>query len=196
MQLIEKLTLLFSVSSSRLIARRYFVVNGFDGALAILGIIMGFYVTGNHDTQVVINACIGAAIALGVSGFSSAYVSESAERRQELQSLEEAMQSDLSESAHAQAARVVPYLIGLVNGAAPLCFALLIMIPLWLEHMPDMLPIAPLESAIIVAFCILFLLGIFLGRISGTFWLSAGLRTLLIGLITCLLIIVLSPGQG
>jgi predicted membrane protein (TIGR00267 family) len=193
MQLKQKLSLLLRVSSSQFIARRYFVVNGFDGALAILGIIMGFYVSGNHDTQVVINACIGAAIALGVSGFSSAYVSESAERIRELQSLEDAMQSDLSESAHARAAQTVPYLIGFVNGAAPLFFALLIMSPLWLSSLAENIPISPLESSIVIAFMIIFFLGIFLGKISGTFWLWSGIRTLLIGLITCVLIILLAP---
>ncbi len=73
--------LLFSISHSELIARRYFVVNGFDGALTMLGLLMGFYF--NNDSislHMLINACMGAAIALSASGISSAYISECAEK--------------------------------------------------------------------------------------------------------------------
>lgn len=182
------------MSQSGNIARRYFVVNGFDGALAMLGIIMGFYVSGYPEINIVINACIGAAVALGVSGFSSAYVSEAAERKQELKALESAMIGDLSESAHGQAARTIPFIIGFVNGAAPLFFALLIMLPLRFAPYSDSLLLSPLEVAIAVAFSIIFLLGIFLGQISGSFWLWSGIKTLFIGLITATLVFLLTLG--
>jgi predicted membrane protein (TIGR00267 family) len=81
------------------IARRYFVVNGFDGALTMLGLIVGFHVSGEVELAVVINACLGAAVALGVSGVSSAYISEVAEKRRELRELERAMAVELESSA-------------------------------------------------------------------------------------------------
>ncbi len=192
MSIKNQFELVIRISQSGNIARRYFVVNGFDGALAMLGIIMGFYVSGSADISIVINACIGAAIALGVSGFSSAYVSEAAERKQELQSLESAMLGDLSDSAHGQAARSIPFLIAFVNGAAPLFFALLIMMPLWFAPYPDLAFISPLEASIATAFGIIFFLGIFLGKVSGTFWLWSGIRTLMIGIITAALVILLT----
>ena len=69
----KQFQLLFSISKSRLIARRYFVVNGFDGALTMLGLLMGFYVGNDSvDLHLLITACMGAAIALSVSGVSSA----------------------------------------------------------------------------------------------------------------------------
>jgi predicted membrane protein (TIGR00267 family) len=190
----NQLELVIRVSQSGNIARRYFVVNGFDGALAMLGIIMGFYAGGNEDISTVINACIGAAVALGVSGFSSAYVSEAAERKQELQTLESAMLGDLSDSAHGQAARAIPFLIAFVNGAAPLFFAILIMIPLWFAPFPEHVMISPLETSIATAFGIIFFLGIFLGQVSGAFWLWSGTRTLLIGILTAALVMLLTPG--
>ena len=104
------------------------------------------------DLSVTINACLGAAIALGVSGVSSAYVSESAERRRALGELEAAMATDLLDSAHGEAARRVPMLIALVNGAAPLLISLLIILPLWLAHAGLPLPvIRPLALPNIVA---------------------------------------------
>ena len=53
-----------SISQSYDIARRYFVVNSFDGALTMLGLLSGFYVSEAVELSVVIPACLGAAIAL------------------------------------------------------------------------------------------------------------------------------------
>ena len=99
--LIAELTWLLTLTRSHLIARRYFVVNGFDGALTMLGLLVGFAVSDEVRLPVVINACLGVAIALGMSGISSAYISEAAEKRRELRELEKAMVTDLRQSAHA-----------------------------------------------------------------------------------------------
>ncbi len=179
------------LTRSQGIARRYFVVNGFDGALTMLGLIMGFRVSGSSDLAMVLNACLGAAIALGVSGVSSAYVSEAAERRKALNELEEAMAKDLGGSAHGHAARWVPLLIALVNGAAPLFISLFILSPLWLAQAGIILPWPPLLAALGCAFFAVFLLGVFLGRVSGQHWLHSGLQTLLIALITAGLVSLL-----
>jgi predicted membrane protein (TIGR00267 family) len=187
------LRFLLRISRSRAIARRYFVVNGFDGALTMLGIIMGFYFGGTTDNRVILSACFGAAVALGMSGLSSAYVSESAERLHELRALESAMGVDLQDSAHGTAARLVPILIAVVNGAAPLVISLLIILPLWLAEIVPTLPLPPLQCAIATALAIIFCLGVFLGRISGTTWLYSGLRTLLVALLTSAIIYAVTP---
>jgi predicted membrane protein (TIGR00267 family) len=187
----ERLQLLISLTHAHRIARRYFVTNGFDGALTMLGLITGFYATGGIALPVAINACLGAAIALTVSGLSSAYVSESAERERELLELERALARDLEDSAHGLAARLVPLLIAAVNGLAPLLLALVIITPLWLVNTGVSLPLGALESAILVAFATLFLLGTFLGSISGRFWLWSGLRTLVIALFTAGIILLI-----
>ncbi len=188
---LQRINFLLRISRSHGIVRRYFVVNGFDGALTMLGLIIGFYISGASDLGLVITACLGAAIALGVSGVSSAYVSEVAERRRALQELEEAMITDLGASAHGQAARWVPMLIALVNGSAPLLISILIILPLWLARAGLTLPLPPLLAAILVAFTILFLLGVFIGRIAGRSWLGSGLQTLLVALVTTALILLI-----
>jgi predicted membrane protein (TIGR00267 family) len=154
----------------------------------MLGLIIGFLVSESTDLSVIINACLGAAIALGMSGVSSAYVSESAERRHALGKLEEAMISDLQDSAHGEAARLAPFLIALVNGLAPLLISLLILIPFWLSRAGIPLPLSPHYVAIIVALILIFLLGVFLGRIADISWLRSGFQTLLVAVITVLLI--------
>ncbi len=176
--------MLLEISGSHGIMRRYFVVNGFDGALTMLGIVMGFAVSAPTAPAVVISACVGAAVALAVSGVSSAYVSEVAERRKALLDLERAMMTGLEQSAHGRAARWVPLLIGLVNGLAPLLISLLIIAPLWLAEAGVDLPLAPLHLAIVMALLVIFLLGVFLGRVSGVSWWRSGLQTVLIAAVT------------
>ena len=191
MKLLRQVDFLLRISRSRGIVRRYFVVNGFDGALTMLGLMMGFHVSNPTEISVVISACLGAAIALGVSGISSAYIRETAERRKSLLELEEAMVKDLEESAHGQAARWVPMLIALVNGSAPLIISILILVPLWLAQEGIMLPASPLILAIGIALIIIFLLGVFLGRVSGMHWLRSGVQTLFVALLTAALIYLL-----
>lgn len=187
----KQLAFLLKITRSRGIIRRYFIVNGFDGALTMLGIIMGFYVSTPVHLPIVVNACFGAAVALGMSGLSSAYISEAAEKKKELFELEQAMVKDLGDSAHGQAARLMPFVIAVVNGMSPLLIALVIISPIWADLYWDIL-FNPLEAALVTAMAVLFLLGVFLGRISGTNWLWAGLRTLLIAAVTSGLIFMIT----
>lgn len=179
---------LLSITDSGGILRRYLVVNGFDGALTMLGLVIGFVVGQAVDLEVVINSCLAAAIALGMSGFSSAYISEEAERKRDLGKLEEAMIKDLGDTAHGRAARWVPVLVALVNGAAPLAISLLIIAPLLLARAGVPLPLPPLYLAVMVAALLIFLLGILLGRIAEVPWIQSGFRTVLVAGTTVLLI--------
>lgn len=188
MNLIHQIKFILQLTRSSDIVRRYFIVNGFDGALTMLGLIMGFLFSSSVELSVILNACLGAAIALGMSGMSSAYVSESAERHRELAKLEDAMLSDLQDSAHGEAARRVPWLIALVNGLSPLIISLLILIPLFLSLAGIMLPVPPLYISIVIALVLIFLLGVILGRIAGISWLQSGIQTSLVATITASLI--------
>jgi len=174
------------------IARRYFVVNSFDGALTMLGLIVGFYLSERVELQVIINACIGAAVALAVSGVSSAYISETAEKKKELQELEQAMIEDLDESMHGRATRLIPVFLALVNGLSPFLVSLLILTPILLASHSIDLPLPPLQAAFLVALVILFAFGVYLGRIGNVNWFWAGFRVILIALITGAIIVALN----
>lgn len=189
--MIQRIRFLLNLSRAHGISRRYFFTNGYDGALTMLGLNVGFYSTGNVPTHIAINACLGAAIALFVSGLTSAYISESEERKKELVELERAMVVSLGDTEYGRATQWVPIWIALVNGFSPLLVSLFIISPLWMSQFEVYLPIPPLESTISFAFLTIFLLGLFLGKVSGTFWLWTGLRTLAIAVITCLLILTL-----
>lgn len=174
------------------ITRRYFLTNGFDGALTMLGLNMGFYYKGQGiAVDVAFGACFGAAVALMMSGFSSAYISETAERRKELHDLEQAMIEDMAESDHGEAARLVPYLIALVNGLSPFLISLLIIAPLWLSMNGIALPLPPIESTLLLSFVMIFFLGLYSSTISGQFWLWTGIRALIVAVLTAAVIWVL-----
>jgi predicted membrane protein (TIGR00267 family) len=132
---------------------------------------------------------LGAAIALFVSGMSSAYLSEAAERRKALRELEKAMIVKLGTSAHGRASRQVPIMIALVNGLSPLLISLLIISPLWLSSKQFQLPVEPIDASIGMAFLVIFLLGTYLGKIEHSFWLWSGIRAVLIAVVTSALII-------
>jgi predicted membrane protein (TIGR00267 family) len=195
MSSLQDLRFLLHISRSHAILRRYIVVNGFDGALTMLGLLVGFRVSPAVPLETMIAACIGAAVALGVSGLSSAFISETAERRLSLKELEDAMIRDMESTAHGRAARVVPYLIAASNGLSPLLISLCIISPLWLAAAGLALPLLPLDAAIALTFSIIFLLGAYLGRIGQTFWLTGGLKALLVAALTAAVIFLLN-GTG
>ena len=179
------------LASSWAIARRYVVVNGFDGAFTMLGLMTGFHISGDVALNVVIGASLGAAVALGVSGMTSAYLSESAERRRALAELEAAMITDLSTTAEGRTSRFATWVIAIANGAAPLIVSLLIIFPLWLANAGVPFPIAPLLVAIATAFCCVFGLGTFIGEVGGTSWLTSGIKAVLLAAATTCLIVLL-----
>lgn len=191
--LLSRLRYLLTLTQSQRIARRYLVTNGFDGVLAMLGLLMGFRMQETASLQVMVSACLGATVALFTSGITSAYISETAEKRRELRALEKSMVTSLEESAHAQAARLMPWLVALVNGLAPLFFSLLILLPLLLASEQLWPTRSPIDAALGIALLLCFLLGVYLGRLSDRFWLWSGLRALLIALLTALIIFMIQP---
>jgi predicted membrane protein (TIGR00267 family) len=192
MRVLQQVQVLLQLTHSHGIVRRYFVVNGFDGALTILGMITGFHVSGEDNLNVIISTCFGAAVALTASGLASAYISEAAEKRKDFSDLQEAMVADLSDTHHARAAKIVPFLVAAVNGLAPFVFSLLIITPLWLAKAHLLVSVNPLVAAMFVALTMIFLLGVFLGRVSGVFWLWSGIRTLIVAVLTMLVILAFS----
>jgi hypothetical protein len=62
------------------IVRRYFVMNGFDGATTTFGTVLGSWIAGVTKPEVILLAGFGACPAMGGSGFFGAFMAERAER--------------------------------------------------------------------------------------------------------------------
>lgn len=175
------------------IARRYFFTNGFDGALTMLGLLLGFQLSATEvPIAVALSACTGAAIALFFSGVSSAWFSEKAERERSLRELEQSMIEPLSGTDHARAARLSVLMIALVNGAAPLLISLGAIVPLLLALWQVPLPAAPIVTALGCTLVLVFLMGAYASRTSLAGWAWAGVRSLLIALITMAVIVLIN----
>src|SRR5439155_1000843 len=81
------------------IIRRYFVIGAFDGALTVLGIIIGASAFGTLEEHkaLVLSASFGAAIALAVSSAVGAYEAERVEKKLDIRTIERAMLARLRE---------------------------------------------------------------------------------------------------
>lgn len=184
---------LIQLTHSETIARRYFVTNGFDGALAMLGLMMGFRAAERSSPEVALTACFGTSVALGVSGFVSTYASESAELRRELHELSTAMLDEMRGSAHRQAAKLVPAFVAGVSGLSPFIVAQVIMLPLWLQRVGVAMPLQPFDASVGLALVVIFLFGALLGQVGRGGRVLAGVRLLIVGVVTAFVIGLIAP---
>lgn len=183
---------LLKVSNSQVITRRYIVTNGFDAIFTMLGLNMGFYVSGEVTVELACYGSFGAGVALTMSGLTSAYISEAAERNKYLKELEQAMVAKLHGTSQGQVAQFIPIWVALINGLFPLLIISFITAPLWLTLSQWFIFPLPIVSTIALSLLSLFMLGIYAGSISGTAKLWSGVRTLLIGITIAIIVLVLT----
>ncbi len=174
------------------IARRYFVMNAFDGAFPMLGILVGTYVAGVRDPEVVLSAGVGAAVALGVSGVSSAYVAEKAERKRELRKLEKAMLKNLERTYQADASRFAVAYTSIVNGLSPMLTSSIILSPFMLAGRGLLGVEDAYAVSAAVAAAVFMGLGAYSARVGGEPMMKNALKMLFIGFIAAAIIIAVS----
>ncbi|MEA3459101.1 MAG: hypothetical protein U9R11_00240 [Chloroflexota bacterium] len=165
------------------IARRYFVMNAFDGVLTILGVLVGNYVAGVRDAMVVVSTGLSTCFAMGISGLWGAYLTEAAERKRDLNDLEGYTLTKLGGTKIGRASGVAVIVVALIDGLAPLLSALMALLPFFLH-----LDIAiSYYLSLGLALAILFALGVFLGAISKVNLIVSGLKMVGAGLVCILL---------
>jgi VIT family. len=192
MKIMDYCLFLLKVSNSQVITRRYIVTNGFDAIFTMLGLNMGFYVSGEVTVELACYGSFGAGVALTMSGLTSAYISEAAERNKYLKELEQAMVAKLHGTSQGQVAQFIPIWVALINGLFPLLIISFITAPLWLTLSQWFIFPLPIVSTIVLSLLSLFMLGIYAGSISGTAKLWSGVRTLLIGITIAIIVLVLT----
>ncbi|ELZ32409.1 hypothetical protein C474_06287 [Halogeometricum pallidum JCM 14848] len=176
----------------RSISRRYFISNGFDGALTSVGVAVGSYLSGVPDGLTVFKIGMGAAIGLGTSGVWSVWEIERAEKRAELKRIEHAMLTDLNETRIQRQKAGARQVNALMSGIGPVIGVVFPMAPFLFEESLLSMRGATLGS-IGVAVAILFVFGAYLADISEQNWIVAGARMGLAGIVVALLNIIL-PG--
>lgn len=176
------------------IGRRYFVVNSFDGALTVLGIVMGSFISQVTNPLIPLNAGIGASIALGISGFSSAYLAERAERRKDLDELEDKMLEEVKGSFRKEKVGKLPLKISIVNGLSPLLTGVLCILPFALSVLGILSTNLAYPSSLGVSLSALLFLGYFLGRLSRRNKIISAVKMLLVGIATVIILYLLGLG--
>ena len=172
------------------ISRRYFIMNAFDGATTVLGIVVGAHVAEITNQLWIISAGLGAALAMGLSGFAGAYMTEEAERTVSLKDLEKSMLSDLSNSIVGEASRFASIWTGIVDGVSPTVSAVVCLVPFILSF-HGMFPIhLAIQLSIVIGLSLMFLLGAFLGRISDRNVILHGVKTLCVGLVLTSILLI------
>ena len=178
------------------IARRYIAMNGFDGISTALGVVLGLALGGASDPGVVVNACFGAGVAMGVSGLWGAYIAERAERRRAMDELENHMKHDLSGSVLERASTATAVLLSLVDGLAAGIPALVPAIPFMFTSWGWIAMETAVNSAIVLCVVLLFLLGVYVGRVSGENPLLHGVLMVCTGVVIVVLLSLLLPGNS
>lgn len=175
------------------IARRYFAMNAFDGVLTIIGVLMGNFTAGVEQARIVVTTGLATCVAMGISGLWGAYLTEAAERRRELLELERSTLSDLGNTRIGEASRAAVIIVAIVDGVSPFLAALIVLIPFFI---PQVFPSMDFTYmvAIGLALAALFGLGAFLGRVSRRNILLYGLRTVVAGIISIGISLLLGEG--
>jgi predicted membrane protein (TIGR00267 family) len=174
------------------IARRYFVSNGFDGALTGVGITVGAYLSGIEDGLTVISLGLGAAVGLLTSGVWSVWEIERAEMRAAIQETEDAMLADLSDTQVERERMSNQVINAVMSGLGPLLGLVIPLLPFLLEGTVFTLLQATLVS-VGMAVGILFVFGAYMASISKQRWYIAGIRMGLAGIVVAILNVFL-PG--
>jgi predicted membrane protein (TIGR00267 family) len=165
------------------IGRRYFAMNAFDGVLTIIGVLMGNLTASVQEPRVVVSTGLATCVAMGVSGLWGAYLTEAAERKRDLDELSRYTLTDLNDTRIGQASRIAVVTVALIDGLAPFLAALVVLIPFFAAGLfPSITWVY--YTSLGVALATLFSLGLFLGHISRGNLILYGLRTVVAGLIS------------
>ncbi|MBC8498422.1 hypothetical protein H8D40_05490 [Candidatus Bathyarchaeota archaeon] len=180
------------VTKATKILRRYFAMNAFDGAMTSLGVVIGAYISSIGDARAVIGIILLSGVAMAVSGFSGTYMAESAERSKSLNELEEAMLVDLEDTIYGQASKFVSIFAAIVDGLAPFLASIPSVVPFYLA----MIGVISIQGAFFVSIgaslATLFMLGVFLGRVSESNVIYSGVKMVIAGVAVALLALLLN----
>ena len=165
------------------IARRYFAMNAFDGVLTIIGVLMGNLVAGVNSAQIVLSTGLATSVAMGISGLWGAYLTESAERKRDLDELSRFTLTDLTDTRIGRASRAAIIIVAIVDGFSPFLAALVVLLPFFVAGNFEDLTWAYYTS-LGLALLTLFSLGLFLGHISRGKMIIYGIKTVLAGVVS------------
>ena len=186
----RKVKVYLHITKASGIARRYFIMNGFDGAMTIFGIVLGSWIAGVTKPEVILLAGFGACLAMGVSGFFGAFMAEKAERERHLKDMEEATKNRV-DPIHYEAARFVVIYVALIDGLSPALTATISLTPFMLASLKIISISNAYFASLALSMATLFLLGFYLGKIAKESGWLYGVVMIVVGALTALTIFLI-----
>lgn len=186
----RKVRVYLKVTKASGIARRYFVLNGFDGAMTVFGIVLGSWIAGVSKPEIIVLAGLGACLAMGFSGFFGAYMAEKAERERRLKEMEEATHNNVNPIQY-EAARFVTVYVALIDGLSPALTAIISIMPFIFVSLRWMTIFNAYIASLALSLATLFLLGIYLGKVARENGWLYGVAMLTVGAFTALIIFLI-----
>ena len=156
----------YEISEVAPLTRRYFVMNAFDGALTMLGVVIGAHFAGILNPLPIISAAISGSIAMGASGISGAYMTEKAERTRKLKELERAMLTDMKNGLHYKSYHFATIFVAIIDGTSPALAAMLVVSPFFLVYASIISAETAFLLCITITLSLLIILGVYLAKIS------------------------------
>ena len=139
--------------------------------------------------QTVISTGLSACLAMGVSGSFGRYFSERAESKRTVKQIEDYMFTDLSGSSIERESQRKVLLISLVDGLSPALAAVIPLAPFFLVQAALMVLTTGVIASFILVFLVLFVLGLFLGKISDENMILHGFMVVGVGFVISLIIL-------
>ena len=161
-------------------------MNAFDGALTIMGVVIGAHFSGVSDPHIIITAGIAGSLAMGISGISGAFLAERAERKRDLRKLETAMLKNLDDTHYARATEFASVIVAIVDGISPALSAAILVMPYF--FVPDISMYWAFYGSLILGLVVLFTLGVFLARISDEKPIVSGIQMIMVGIATIIIV--------
>ncbi|ALU11620.1 hypothetical protein EYM_03115 [Ignicoccus islandicus DSM 13165] len=147
------------------IARRMLATNGVDSLLSTIGILNGtLSATHSNDPNIYLSSVLGGAVSLGLlSGFVGVYITERAERLEELRKIERAMARKLNKSFYAKAVNYASVYVALWSLVGSLVLPLTSLIPIILSKFGVLETTLGVLLSIVLAHLELSLIGLSFG---------------------------------
>ncbi|TFG12309.1 hypothetical protein EU537_09655 [Candidatus Thorarchaeota archaeon] len=179
------------------IVKRHIAIDVFNGVLPVLGIITGGFIAIHFQEislifETTLLAAFGAGVAHFIAGFGATYLTESAEGEHLVNEMENAGEVRLTHSYILRAEKETTLLVSFVNGATPAGSILITVLPMILALFGMIGYWQSFVAAIGMGFGLLFILGIYLGRMTGVSIAKYTIKTIFAGLLTIGILVVIS----
>ena len=190
---IEKANQYNDIANIGEIARRSFGNNAFDGILTMIGVLIGSFTAGISEAHTIIVTGMSTSMAIMISGAWGAFLTESAERKKDLDELGRSTLTDLNGSRIGRASCFAAVAVSIVDGLSPFLGAIIVLMPFFFAGM-----FADIRHVYYTAFgsalAALFVLGIWFGKVAKGNLVGYGIKTLLAGVVSILIGSLLNGG--